>query len=284
MYTWTPKAELYDFGRPLPASSLQALFQRSSTLTNLESCKRQPRVFEPGSGTGRVLLPLAQLFPAWRFIGQDYYGAALEVCRSRADQLGLNNIELSEVDVTRAKFPRAYDAILHSSVLHYLPSWRSILKDLTSALRPGGCMILVGDNGDIYDAALGRALRSGYDESLIRFWAAYLQLRKDLALEGAEASQRGCRWDLESTEIVAEVESLGFVEIERLEETWDEQFSVSNMLQIVKERCYSSMFTADDSGYGNLVHRLEKEFQAELDQVANSRHVVVARFFKPKDG
>ena len=99
MKQWTPKAELYDFGRPFPTAQVQALLQGSSLLRSLEQRKPAPAVFEPGSGTGRILIPFAELYPQWRFVGQDRYGEALQVCARRAESLGLSNVHLIESDL-----------------------------------------------------------------------------------------------------------------------------------------------------------------------------------------
>lgn len=234
-------------------------------------------MLEPGAGTGRILVPFAQAFPEWSFTGNDAYADALAVCKQRAEEQGIKNIELHATDLIAGDLGGPYQVILHSSVLHSIAEWQRVLKRLCDVLDRGGCFLLLSDNGDLYDAALGRALEPGIDPELGAFWREYLDLRREFQLSSTEASQRGCRWDLESSEIAAALQRGPFTESERLEERWEQQLTIGEMLRIVEERCYSSMFTADDLGYAQVVSRMKKRFAESADAIVISRHIAVLR-------
>ncbi len=85
MKQWTPQAESYDFGRPFPAEKIVALFSSIAK----ESDSHVMKVFEPGCGTGRVLLPLAQFFPNWTFVGMDSSASCLDVINKKVSTTGL---------------------------------------------------------------------------------------------------------------------------------------------------------------------------------------------------
>jgi hypothetical protein len=150
---------------------------------------------------------------------------------------------------------------------------------LTRRLNQGGAFCLLGDYGDLYDMALGRTVTSGIDSNLEMFWCRYLKLRSDLKLPHTENSQIGCRWDLESTQLADWLISCGFREFHTTRVSWQELFTIENLLSIVENRCYSSMFTVREDLYSQLVADLQRAMSSMRSQVAASRHFAVARFF-----
>lgn len=200
MAEWTPKAELYDFGRPFPPDQVTALFAPFGE----DYSNRLFQVYEPGCGTGRILVPLAKNYPAWNFAGLDSSTSSLEVCRQKCLKEGLGNVEVRKGLVTDALPESSFDMVLHSSVLHVIPTWQNVMEQLRHSLRNKGIFCLIGDYGDIYDAALGREVKPGIDPALKKFWNHYLELRKSSGAPSTESSQIGCRWDLQSTELMEE--------------------------------------------------------------------------------
>ena len=280
MKPWTPKPELYDFGRPFPAAQVQGLFLSSRFLQRVVPFDSAARVYEPGCGTGRVLLPLACQFPSWRFFGCDLSTAALDVCRERCHRLGVPNVSVKEADICEAPFADPFDLLIHSSVLHAVTPWRDALANMLSSLRPNGGFALIGDCGDIYDQALGRPAQAGSDKRLAMFWGIYRDARQAAGAPDPETSQVGAFWDLESSEMAAELERMGLAEVDRTTTAWLQSFTIDDLYKIVSERCYSSMFTVERQTYDALLRVLRNGMDvfSMTDRVV-SRHRAICRFF-----
>ena len=276
MNQWTPNAKLYDFGRPFPADKISALFDDDNLLVSRSNL----RVLEPGCGTGRVLIPLARARSDWTFLGFDSSAEAVKVCRNKATDLALTNVEVAEGSLENFVSADQFDGIIHSSLLHAVATWRDALLILVKLLKPDGVVCLIGDYGDIYDEALGRQAAAGVDPNLARFWALYREIRSEVDAPNLEQSQVGCRWDLESTEIADWLLANDFQEISRSSVEWNQDFRVQDLVTIVEERCYSSMFTMDPRHYTSLLTQLKTRLPSlELSNTSVSRHQAVARFF-----
>ncbi len=90
MKSWTPKPEMYDVGRPFPAPHIETLFKDLDTL--LDRYGKSRLVFEPGCGTGRILIPIARAHPQHNFLGIDSSPGCLEVLRNRLCAEELSNV------------------------------------------------------------------------------------------------------------------------------------------------------------------------------------------------
>jgi SAM-dependent methyltransferase len=278
MNTWTPNAEKYDFGRPFPAEMvIDLFFDVAQQLGN-----NQQQVFEPGSGTGRVLIPLAHHLPHWIFTGMDSSRACLEVSKKRASELALRNITFMEGLLGDALPEGSFDLIIHSSVLHVIPNWSQVMEQLCAKLKPDGLFCLIGDYGDIYAEVLGRHDSADVDQNLSKFWRRYLELRTEVGAPGPESSQIGCRWDLESTDLASWLEHNNFSEFNKREARWVQTFTLRDLLKIVEERCYSSMFTLQNEMIDSIVAGLKESFAGTSNWSASSKHRAICRFYRHK--
>jgi len=281
MKSWTPKPELYDFGRPFPPEQVGRLFLLSKELPRILPSEQMATVYEPGCGTGRVILPLAKSFPFWMFVGGEISKAVRDVCQARQQASGLPNLALIEADVCESNPHGPFDMIVHSSVLHAVDQWQKAVQILVSLLKPTGIFALIGDDGDLYDEALGRVSKPGCDPILSDFWSSYRKARLLSGAPDAEASQVGVRWDIESSEVAEAIASFGFVEFERVHTDWQQVYTVSELSMIVRERCYSSMFTVDAVTYQTLLRHLDDDVSRfPAQQTVISRHQALCRFFR----
>jgi SAM-dependent methyltransferase len=276
MQSWTPKAELYDFGRPFPAEQVVQLLDNTIVPAELSIA-----AFEPGCGTGRVLIPIAQARPNWLLTGTDSATATIAVIKERARNLELTNLESTVGDLTQTLPAKQFDLIIHSSVLHAVRQWKEALVTLRSLLSKGGYFCLIGDNGDLYDEALGRTPSRNIDPKLSTFWEIYRRAREEAGAPSTEASQVGCKWDLESSDIASELAQHGVVEVSRLSVEWTETFSYQELLKIVEEKCYSSIFTLSEPVFEVVLSMLRPQIaDLGLNTIVKSRHRAVARYFK----
>jgi release factor glutamine methyltransferase len=120
-----------------------------------------------GTGSGAIALALARERPRARVLATDASGEALAVARSNAQRLGIHNIEFAHGDWCAALGARQFDVIvsnppyiaaadshLRSGDLRFEPpaalasgvagldAIRSIIRDASAHLKPGGWLLL----------------------------------------------------------------------------------------------------------------------------------------------
>ncbi len=274
MKQWTPQAEMYDFGRPFPAPQVAALFRQFPEAS-------EQTVFEPGCGTGRISLPLAKHFPGWKIFGIDSAAATLNVLEQRAAEQGLKNITCHNCLVGDFQTDNQFDLIIHSSLLHVIPNWQDVTKKLLVNLKDQGQFCLIGEASDLYSAVLGRQEKSDIDKNLSDFWRLYREERHKLSIPNSEATQVGCRWDLESSELAEFLKKQGYEEVLQNSVTWPEYFDLERLMKIIKVRCYSSMFMIEPELFQTLISNLEAALpELNFTKPTLSRHHAVARFFR----
>jgi len=112
------------------------------------------RVLDLGAGTGDLAVQLADAREALRDVtidALDFVGDALRRAETRLDALASNpGIKISpilaDLDLKKARSlpvrSQAYDAVLASLVLSYLPDPKAFLRNAYAALRPGGRLVL----------------------------------------------------------------------------------------------------------------------------------------------
>jgi 2-polyprenyl-3-methyl-5-hydroxy-6-metoxy-1,4-benzoquinol methylase len=103
------------------------------------------RVLDVGCGRGRILVRLAELFPASTFTGMDLSGEALEAARADARAKGLTNAtfeqrDLTDFDVTAA--PGAYDWITTFDAVHDQAQPLRVLSGIHRSLADGGVYLM----------------------------------------------------------------------------------------------------------------------------------------------
>lgn len=283
---WTPVPLFYDFGRPFPGRHVVTLLGETLAFARATEKIERPTIYEPGAGTGRILVPLATHYTDWQFIASDMSADMLECLEYKAHCESLSNLSVYKGDV-RSYWPptRSVDILLHSSVLHAVTDWSQVLESWAAAMRPRGAFCLVGEEADLYNLALGRAadeLSEGAPAPvLLEFWTDYLRLRRELGIHDPESSQVGCRWSARSESIVEELRSRGYEVSDTRQLSWNQRLTVATLIRIVSARSYSSMFTAADSLYDDLCKRMTEMWSQRANDVTVSRHVAVAVTMHP---
>jgi ubiquinone/menaquinone biosynthesis C-methylase UbiE len=139
-------ADYYDATRGFPSGverDVAALIAQTAGLD------RDARVLEIGIGTGRIALPLARHVRG--VVGVDISSAMMrrllaqrETSRDTAPDTGW--IELIQGDAAHLPFPDAcFDAVIGVHVLHLIPGWRDVLREIARVLRRGAPLINAGD-------------------------------------------------------------------------------------------------------------------------------------------
>jgi 2-polyprenyl-3-methyl-5-hydroxy-6-metoxy-1,4-benzoquinol methylase len=103
------------------------------------------RVLDVGCGSGRVLIRLAELFPASTFHGLDLSEEAVGTARAAAAEKGLRNVVFTQRDVTdfhETAEPEAYDLVTTFDAVHDQARPLHVLRGIRRTLRPDGVYLM----------------------------------------------------------------------------------------------------------------------------------------------
>ncbi len=102
-----------------------------------------PGVFEPGIGTGRIALPLAER--GYRVDGVDVSPGMLAVLERRLAQLPVRlPVSYRVGDVLALPWPdAAFDLVVAVHLFWFIRQWQAAIDELLRVLRPGGAFILM---------------------------------------------------------------------------------------------------------------------------------------------
>ena len=102
-----------------------------------------PRLVEPGIGTGRIAIPLAQR--GYEVTGIDLSQPMLARLAERARSMGqARRIPASVADAAHLPFPDgSFDLGLAVHLFYFVSAWRQAAGELLRVVRPGGAVILM---------------------------------------------------------------------------------------------------------------------------------------------
>ncbi len=111
-------------------------------LTDFVRPRPGSRVLDVATGSGAVAVPLAQAIGAQgRVHGIDISPAMLARAEANARKMGLDTIDLHEMDAERLDFKANYfHYVVCSYGLFFLPDMQAALNEWTRVLRPGGTL------------------------------------------------------------------------------------------------------------------------------------------------
>jgi len=246
-------ASYYDQTRPLPESIAKPGIQAILDITGPSA-----RVLEIGTGTGRISIPLLER-------GLDLFGCDLSSKMLMRLHEKFPTARVAQADATVLPFPSAhFEAVVTVHVLHLIPSWRDVLREIRRVLVPGGTYLNVTTWG-----STGISIR----ERLRLHW------RDWLATQGLHVRNPGMQDHVDFAQAVesqgghlTEIEVLRYPlrfvlreELERyasriLSDTWDIPTDIFE--DSVKElRAFA------EHEYGTLDQQLEDEVRFSIDVV-----------------
>lgn len=98
-------------------------------------------LLEPGIGTGRVALPLAER--GYQIVGGDISEEMLGVCLTRSINVA-NRLHCVLADTNFLPFPeKAFDLCLAVHLFYFIPQWQQAVQEMLRVLRPNGVLILL---------------------------------------------------------------------------------------------------------------------------------------------
>ncbi|OGO30590.1 MAG: hypothetical protein A2Z29_11485 [Chloroflexi bacterium RBG_16_56_11] len=208
-------------------------------------------LFEPGIGTGRIAIPLAER--GYHVTGVDISDEMLKVL---AEKLRKRNpplpVTFQKADVTALPFP---DAAFHIAVAvhiyHLVRDWKKALAETLRVLRPGAPLIMLwtGSGAEV------PAIKTRY--------------REICTAHGFPARHIGVTDDAERDDYLR---SLGR-RIEKVDNRWkwNQRISVDKAFNDIKNRYYSSTNQVPEAVHREVVEKLEGEL---LDQYGDLDRVV----------
>jgi ubiquinone/menaquinone biosynthesis C-methylase UbiE len=112
---------------------------------------------EVGAGRGRYTVQIAaRIGPSGRIYANDINQESLRFLERRAAEQGLTNVKTVLGSVTDPKLPLgALDMVIMVNVVHCLEKPVALLKNVSSALKPGGRIVIVEGNLDKDPSAAG---------------------------------------------------------------------------------------------------------------------------------
>ncbi len=267
---WNNKnlAKNYELGRPLNSKIISNLFHEIKRI--IKSPYNNKILLDAGCGTGRVTFPLAQKYKQLKIIGIDKSKEMLSVLKNKVINSKIKNYEIVNGNLTKIDYKEDYfDFSLISSVLHSIKNWESILREIIRVTKKEGFLFLLSEEGEIYNIALGRS-KSKNRNITEKFWGTYTDLRHKNRLRDPEESQIGIKWQLGHPELIAYLNQKGYLDsIKKVKIKWKKDFTVKDFMNIVECRCWSSMFTADDGKYRNLVKDMKQWLKDENISLKN---------------
>lgn len=139
-------------------------------------------ILDLGCGPATQLEYVARLHPKARFTGIDLSSTMLEEAENRRRQLGLENVDFRQDDITelRSVADASVDGVMSCMTLHHLPTLDHLVKMLRSirrVLRPGGALYLadfgrlksaesVGHFADLIAKGQPELFRADFEHSL----------------------------------------------------------------------------------------------------------------------
>jgi ArsR family transcriptional regulator len=107
------------------------------TIADAISIDDTQTVLDVGTGTGFIAAGLAPR--ADRVIAIDHSPAMLDVARDNLAQLGIDNVEVRQADLTQLPLDDdSVDAAVANMVLHHALDPAGMLAEMTRVVRPGG--------------------------------------------------------------------------------------------------------------------------------------------------
>ncbi|MFL5736135.1 MAG: class I SAM-dependent methyltransferase [Actinomycetota bacterium] len=209
--------ECYDRTRTLAPDAMEAMLA-----TLREELAGTDPVLEVGAGTGRLSIPLAQA--GFRVFGVDLSGPMLRRLLEKAGDGARPEVIVGDATALPLRSV-AFGGALLFHVLHLVPNWPDVLRELDRVVRPGGAIVMglghIDGETDPTPGEVGEAFRraTGIERQFPGL------VRTDAGRFDAVVRELG--WESHPTPQIADVQSRSLEELIReLEDgvwswTWD---------------------------------------------------------------
>ena len=228
--------ELYDETRVCDQSCLDAAL---GFLTEKFPPDAFSSVLEPGIGTGRIAIPLAER--GYQVTGVDISGEMLVLLKKRLVQTTRPlPISCQQADVTNLPFPDAtFDMVITAHLFYFIVEWRKAADEILRVVRRG-CPIIIMHTG------------TGKEIPLLN--KRYKGLSAEL---GCPIKDVGVK---STIQVVDHFRGLGcLIETVRDRWQWTARIRLAEAIAYMKARAYSFTTVAPEDVHTKIIGRLESE-------------------------
>lgn len=99
-------------------------------------------LYDAGGGEGAFAFHVARRFPTWRVVIADNEARTIERALRIKQALGLDNLEIRDVDLREPGEVDRYDVVICADVLEHIEEDGRVVAHLGRALKPGGALIV----------------------------------------------------------------------------------------------------------------------------------------------
>ena len=99
-------------------------------------------LYDAGGGEGAFAVHVARRFPSWRVVVADNEARTIERALRIKQALGLDNLEIREVDLREPGDEEAHDVVVCADVLEHIEDDEAVVRHLARALKPGGVLLV----------------------------------------------------------------------------------------------------------------------------------------------
>jgi 2-polyprenyl-3-methyl-5-hydroxy-6-metoxy-1,4-benzoquinol methylase len=99
-------------------------------------------LYDAGGGEGAFAFHVARRFPTWQVVIADNETGTIERALRIKRALGLDNLEVRDVDLREAGEENRYDVVICADVLEHIEEDGRVVAHLGHALKPGGALLV----------------------------------------------------------------------------------------------------------------------------------------------
>lgn len=207
------------------------------------------QVFEPGIGTGRIAIPLAER--GYRVTGIDISEAMLAFLQRRLTQSRQSlPIFYQRADVTKLPFPdAAFDMAIAVHLFYFVPDWKKAADEILRVVRRDGPVVL---------------MHTGTGAEIPFLNERYKELSAE---EGFSIEEIGVK---STSEVVDHFRGLGcYAESVRDRWQWTARVRLDKALGYMKSRAYSFTSTVPDDVHSLIMGRLESKLRHRFGRLTS---------------
>ena len=202
------------------------------------------KLFEPGIGTGRIAIPLAER--GYQVTGIDISQEMLKHLDSRLRTANsILPIYYRNADVTKIPFSdKSFDIVIAVHLFYFIKEWKKAVREILRTLKPEGELVLMHTGTGLEIPLLNKR---------------YKEL---CAINGCQIEEIGVKSTSEVISYLAEHECI--TEIVQDRWRWTQNINIGKAIEYMKFRAYSFTQVATDevhrSVIGTLTSELEKQY------------------------
>jgi ubiquinone/menaquinone biosynthesis C-methylase UbiE len=239
--SFDPMVRYYDETRCIDGGCLESVIKYLVKKYPPEDFKN---VLEPGVGTGRIAIPLAQ--HGYDVHGVDISEQMLAVLDQRLKESGSGlRVSFQRADVTDLPFPDGrFDMVVVVHLFYFISEWKKAVGELLRVLRGDGALILMHT---------GTGMEIPFVNDRYRAFCAEHGFRIDALGVGS------------TQEVVSYLTELGYTtELVRDRWRWTSHIRLDKAISYVRSRAYSFTTMVPDSLHSEAVCRVESEARKEF--------------------